>query len=146
MSEGAHTRAAGQGRVHIGVEPMLLALAMEFALKAWFVWDYDRHDPIRTHNLVELFDQLPSSSQERLSSVFQNRVVPVSPTARFMEYGIRDILEHHKNVFVEWRYLHEDRDQGISFDFSTFIATLELVLDEFGKRYETKKVEPRRRL
>ena len=25
---------------HAGVEPMLLALSMEFALKAWFVWDH----------------------------------------------------------------------------------------------------------
>ena len=31
---------------HVGVEPMLLALSMELALKAWFVFDYD--DPNRS--------------------------------------------------------------------------------------------------
>lgn len=142
MGEGAHTTKLGQERVHIGVEPMLLALAMEFALKAWFVWDHDRHDPIKTHNLAKLFDALPPSSQESLNIEFKKRVAPFVPLAGWMDYNIRDILDHHANAFVEWRYLHEDRDGGISFDFTTFIATLQLVLDEFGKRYETKEIKP----
>lgn len=129
-------------RVHIGVEPMLLALAMEFALKAWFVWDHDRHDPIRTHNLTTLFDALPDTSKERLDGAFRGKVAPYHPWGMWIEYGIRDILDHHANAFVDWRYLHEERDRGLSFDFTTFVATLELVLDEFGKRYETKEISP----
>ncbi len=144
MSDGSNSGELGQGRVHIGVEPMLLALAMEFALKAWFVWDHDRHDPIKTHNLTKLFDALPSSSKERLVIEFEKKVAPLHPWGGWMDYSIRDILDHHANAFVEWRYLHEYRDGGLSFDFTTFIATLQLVLDEFGKRYETMETRPSR--
>ena len=59
-----------------------------------------------------------------------------------MDYDIRDILMHHANAFVEWRYIHEPRESGLSFESTTFIATLELVLDEFGKRYETREIRP----
>lgn len=144
ISDGDHSTGLGPERVHIGVEPMLLALAMEFALKAWFVWDHDRHDPIKTHNLTKLFDALPPSSQERLNTAFKERVAPSHPWAGRMEYSIRDILDHHADAFVKWRYLHEDRDRGLSFDFTTFIATLQLVLDEFGKRYETREIKASR--
>jgi hypothetical protein len=47
---------------HIGVEPMLLALAMELALKAWFVFDYDDPKPPKTHDLMTLFERLTSES------------------------------------------------------------------------------------
>ena len=144
MSEGFHSQELGSERGHIGVEPMLLALAMEFALKAWFVWDHDRHDPIKTHNLSKLFDALPSASQERLNVEFKKTVAPLNPWVEWNECSIRDILEHHANAFVEWRYFHEDRERGLSFNITTFIATLQLVLDEFGKRYETTEIRPSR--
>jgi hypothetical protein len=146
MEDGTRPDITLNDRRHIGVEPMLLALAMEFALKAWFVWDYDRHDPIRSHNLTKLFDALPEPSQERLDSAFKRKVAPYHLWNSFMEYSIRDILDHHANAFVDWRYLHEKRGEVLSFDFTTFIATLELVLDEFGKRYETREISPQRSL
>ncbi|SDW79939.1 hypothetical protein SAMN05444358_1011791 [Ruegeria halocynthiae] len=133
-------------RSHVGIEPMLLALAMEFALKAWFVWDHDRHDPIRIHNLAKLFDALSISSKDRLNDAFKEKVAPIHPWSGWMEYTIEDVLAHHANAFVEWRYLHEKRDMGLNFDFTTFVATLELVLDEFGKRYETREIRPQRPL
>lgn len=147
-SIGENPHATGNRRepVHIGVEPMLLALAMEFALKAWFVWDHDRHNPIRTHNLAKLFDALPASSRERLDIAFKRKVAPNLSWYPSMAYSIRDVLDHHANAFVEWRYLHEDRDGGLNFDFTTFVSTLEIVLDEFGKRYETREVRPQRTL
>ena len=30
---------------HVGVEPKILALSMELALKAWFVFDFDKPKP-----------------------------------------------------------------------------------------------------
>ncbi len=146
MEDSSQSGGPLSERVHVGVEPMLLALAMEFALKAWFVWDHDRHDPVRTHNLAKLFDALPTSSKERLDAAFKEKVGPLHPWSGWMDYGIRDILDHHANAFVEWRYLHERRDRGLSFDFTTFVATLELILDEFGKRYETREISPQRSL
>jgi hypothetical protein len=58
-----------------------------------------------------------------------------------MEYSLTDILSHHANAFVEWRYLHE-RKGTPGFDQSTFIATLEMILVEFRTRYRTEKCEP----
>ncbi len=40
-----------------GVEPMLLALSMELALKAWFVFDFDDPKTPRTHDLVKVVRQ-----------------------------------------------------------------------------------------
>jgi hypothetical protein len=57
-------------RSHMGVEPMLLALAMEFALKAWFVFDYDDPKVKKTHNLLKLFKALLPESQQRLEIEF----------------------------------------------------------------------------
>ncbi len=59
-----------------------------------------------------------------------------------MEFSIRDILNQHANALVEWRCIHEDRDSGISFDFLSLIATIELVLDEFGKRFKKMETRP----
>ena len=54
----------------IGVEPMLLALAMELALKAWFVFDFDDPKHSKSHDLYKLFGQLKSDSQEKLDREF----------------------------------------------------------------------------
>lgn len=127
---------------HFGVEPMLLALAMEFALKAWFVWDYDQHEPIKTHDLSKLFRALAPASQTKLKTEFRIGVAPFHSGFGDMHYEISDILEHHANAFVEWRYLHELQKGTLAFNTSIFTATLELVLDEFGKRYVSRRNSP----
>lgn len=125
-------------RSHIGVEPMLLALSMEFALKAWFVFDYDDPKVKKTHNLRKLFDALLPESQERLEVKFQESVATYHSAGWFMEYSLTDILDHHSNAFVEWRYIHE-RKGTIGFNQSTFIATLEMIIAEFRTRYRTER-------
>ena len=124
-------------REHIGVEPMLLALAMELALKAWFVFDYDDPEVIRSHDLARLFDGLKTESQKKLNEEFKRSVVPYHPNGFYIDYGIRNILYQHKDAFTDWRYLHEAK-KTMSFDQSAFEATLEMVLREFGKRYRTE--------
>ncbi len=143
MDEDPFSPKDGDHRVHIGVEPMLLALSMEFALKAWFSWDHDRHEPIRTHNLKKLFDALSEASKERLDREFRRTVAPKHPIMFCTDYSIVDVLDHHANAFVEWRYMHEKRKGGMSFNFSTFVATLELILNEFGKLYVTRSITPK---
>lgn len=120
---------------HIGVEPMLLALSMELALKAWFVFDYDDPKFSRTHNLVKLFDSLLPGSQERLGAEFRTSVAPYYPSI-LIDYGIRDLLYQHQDAFIDWRYHHEIRKKkALSFEQAAFEATLEMVLREFEKRY-----------
>lgn len=128
-------------REHIGVEPMLLALSMELALKAWFVFDHDDPKVIKSHNLVKLFDGLKPESQEKLDAEFKRVVVPNHPSWFIIDYGIRDILSQHQDAFIDWRYLHEAK-KTMMFDQSAFEATLEMVLQEFGKRYRVVPITP----
>jgi hypothetical protein len=123
---------------HIGVEPMLLALSMELALKAWFVFDYDNPKVAKSHDLMKLFESLKPESQATLNAEFQRSVVPFHPDGFYIDYNISHILYQHKDAFVDWRYLHEP-NKTMSFDQSAFEATLEMVLSEFEKRY---RIEP----
>lgn len=122
-------------REHIGVEPMLLALSMELALKAWFAFDHDTPDVIKSHNLVKLFDGLKDESQKKLEASFEKSVAPKHPSFFYVDYSIRDILYQHQDAFTDWRYLHESK-KTMMFDQSAFEATLEMVLQEFRRRYK----------
>ncbi|UDL89043.1 hypothetical protein LGH82_28795 [Mesorhizobium sp. PAMC28654] len=128
-------------REHVGVEPMLLALSMELALKAWFVFDHD--DPIvaKSHNLMKLFDRLKPESQDKLAAEFKRSVVPYHPDFFYVDYSIQDILYQNQDAFIDWRYLHEAK-KSMRFDQSAFEATLEMVLREFEKRYRIERVKP----
>ena len=126
---------------HIGVEPMLLALSMELALKAWFVFDYDDPKVAKLHDLEKLYKKLLPASQEALEKEFKRSIAPYYPNWLYPEYGIENILYQHKDAFVDWRYLHERK--STRFEIGAFEATLEMVLQEFEKRY---KIEPVMRL
>ncbi len=126
---------------HIGVEPMLLALSMELALKAWYVFDYDKTMKRKHHDLAEIFDSLTEESQHKLDSAFKASVAPLHPNILYVDYGIRNVLFQHKDAFVRWRYLHE-RGEPMSFEQSVFEATLEMVLVEFEKRYRNVRLQP----
>jgi hypothetical protein len=121
---------------HIGVEPMLLALSMELALKAWFVFDYDDPEFSKTHNLAKLFDALLPESREKLDAEFKRSIAPNYPSFFIIDYGIRDLLYQHQDAFTDWRYHHEMRKKKtMRFEQGAFEATLEMVLREFEKRY-----------
>ncbi len=126
---------------HVGVEPMLLALSMELALKAWFVFDHDDPDFIRSHNLMKLFDGLKPESQQKLDVEYKSSVAPHHPSDFYIDHGIRDILDQHQDAFTDWRYLHE-AEKSMMFDQSAFEATLEMVLQEFKKRYRVVHRSP----
>jgi hypothetical protein len=136
---GPHTDLSESN--HIGVEPMLLALSMELALKAWFVFDYDDPKIRKSHDLIKLFNRLKPESQEKLDAEFKRSVAPYHPNIFYADYSIRHILYQHKDAFVDWRYLHEP-NKTIRFDQSAFEATLEMVLREFEKRYYIEPVKP----
>jgi hypothetical protein len=58
-------------REHVGVEPMLLALSMELVLEAWFVFDHDNPNILKSHDLTKLFDALFPESKQRLDEEFK---------------------------------------------------------------------------
>lgn len=125
---------------HVGVEPMLLALSMELALKAWFVFDYDDPNAVKSHNLIKLFDRLKPESRSKLDAEFKKVVAPQYPNFLHIDYGIRHILCQHQDAFIDWRYLHEAK-KSMMFDQSAFEATVEMVLGEFRKRYRVEPVK-----
>lgn len=126
----------------IGVEPMLLALSMELALKAWFVIDFDDPKHSKSHDLAKLFDALKPESKEKLDAEFKRVVAPHHPNILYVDYGIRHVLFQHKDAFTDWRYIHEPK--STMFDYGAFNATLEMVLDEFETRYRTEPMSPLR--
>ncbi len=100
--------ASGRSHAHA----VLLALAVEIALKAWQCRERKGGDPDHSHCLVKLFDRLSEDAQERL----QTRM-PEHPWPRGAEHarlsgnpfggGIRVVLEAHRNTFEAWRYSYE---------------------------------------
>lgn len=126
----------------MGVEPMLLGLAMALALKAWFVFDFDDPKHSKSHDLSKLFRHLKSESQEKLDQEFKRSIAPYHPNIFHVDYGIQHILYQHKDAFVDWRYIHEPK--STTFEHGTFEATLEMVLSEFDKRHLTVPVIPLR--
>jgi hypothetical protein len=135
------THAEDSQSEHVGVEPMLLALSMELALKAWFAFDYDEPKVLRSHNLIKLFYALELESQEKLDAAFRRSVAPFHPSGSFIDYSILDVLYQHQDAFTDWRYLHEAKNSML-FDQGAFEATLEMVISEFEKRYRVERVTP----
>lgn len=125
-------------RAHMGIDPMLLGLSMELALKAWYVFDHNKTEGMRVHHLPDLFAKLKTESQEKLDSEFKHSVAPRHPNILHINYGIRNVFEQHKNAFVNWRYIYESKN--MNFEQSVFTATLEMMLREFKTRYRTEKV------
>lgn len=120
--------------VHMGIDPMLLGLSMELALKAWYAFDHD--ELTRGHKLTNLYDKLKLESKEKLDTEFRRSVAPHHPSFFHIDYGIDNVLFQHEDAFVEWRYMHDKRKkQTIRFEQVVFIATLKMVLAEFRKRY-----------
>ena len=110
--------------------PVLLALAMELALKAWWAKEnMDREVP-KIHDLLKLFDRLNEDTQTRLESAYPE--IP-SPLRGFQPIrpGLRSMLESHRTAFIDWRYLHELRTAR--FQDGQFGEALSSVIAEFDR-------------
>lgn len=127
-------------KAHIGIDPLLLGLAMELALKAWYVFDYDKG--IRGHKLSKLFSELKPESQKWLDTEFRQSVAPAHPNFFHQDYGIDKVLFQHEDAFIDWRYIHDRKKTAISFEQSVFVATLTMIIAEFRKRYHTVQYPP----
>ncbi|SNR34210.1 hypothetical protein [Puniceibacterium sediminis] len=120
----------------IGIDPMLLALAMELALKAWITLDQGSKI-IREHNLSKLFDMLQPEQQEKIESDFRI-ACPWYNQSYLNPLGkdVASILDHHADAFVKWRYMHE-MTHG-SFSSSDMENVIESVLRLFRARYTSQ--------
>lgn len=118
---------------HFLAKPMIMAFAMELALKAWFILDGENQSIPRYHNLAKLFDNLKEETRDVLESAFPEIPHPVHPSFGPIRPGLRSILDSHKMMFVDWRYLHEQEN---TFEFQTglFNEALATVIRQYESR------------
>ena len=127
-------------RAQMSIEPMLLALSMELALKAWIVYDGTKKDAPYAHDLWKLFSNTSAATQERLKKRYEMEIAPVHPNIFFSDYGLEHVLKNARNAFVQWRYSYElDRAR---FDHGLFTETVEMILSEFESRIVVEKQPP----
>ncbi len=92
--------------------PILLALGIEIALKAWICRGLKGGRP-KGHDLLCLFERLDHKTQNLLEEAWQlrepqrTRFMSATTHRGTMSVELGEVLEVHRRVFVNWRYLYE---------------------------------------
>jgi hypothetical protein len=124
----------------MAISPMLLALSMELALKAWIIFDGTKKDVPKEHDLSKLFSYISLATQDCLKARYDREIAPRHPSFFYLDNGLERTLENARLAFVQWRYVHE-LERG-RFDVSAFIETIEMILSEFEGRIVVVKHTP----
>ena len=114
--------------------PILMALATEIALKALQCQERKR-SPMRTHDLLKLFEGLSEDTQTRLEERLPSRLDPVSLRLGVQDFfpvgaGMRKVLEFHRYSFMHWRYKYEV--PGGSFYPSALDEALTVIINTYA--------------
>ena len=115
--------------------PILMALATEIALKALQCQER-KGSPMKTHDLLKLFEGLSENTRTRLEEGLPSRLDPVSLLLGVQEpcppgAGMRKVLEFHRHSFEHWRYKHE-RARGL-FYLSYLDEALTVIIDTYDQ-------------
>ncbi len=89
--------------------PILLSLAVEIALKALLCQE-QKKEPPHTHDLLDLFQQLKSGTQESLQAHMPGwTMYPVGfpEGAPYPHESLPELLWTHRDAHTHWRYIHE---------------------------------------
>jgi HEPN domain-containing protein len=124
----------------MAIEPMLLALSTELALKAWIVREGGQQGIPRTHDLSKLFGLLSEATRRRLSERFNDEVLPHYRSWFAIDEDLEYSLASISNAFVEWRYLHEQ--ESASFEAGKVEQIVELILSEFESTIYLRRLVP----
>ena len=130
-----------QFRAKMSIEPMLLALSMEYILKAWICWDNRRSGKIVGHDLYKLFMMISAERREILNHKFRTTIDCRNQFIFVGNPSIENALYGSRNAFIDWRYLHETT-QATSFSSSEFEQTIEMLISEFVSRFSIRKLNP----
>ena len=105
--------------------PVLLALAIELALKALQWSERDGRQPDHTHDLLVLFKGLKKDTRERIEANMPEvpGILPELPRRP----GIRTALSRARNVFIDWRYPYEH--PGLIVETAELKTALKAILD-----------------
>lgn len=77
-----------------------LAIAIELLFKTIYVLE-KRSASVREHKYQVLFDYLSDTSKEEIKNNFSSQYNG--------EYGFDYLLNYYSNLFIEWRYVYEDK-------------------------------------
>ena len=135
----AHLRQADDGSLPTalacsGAGPILLAHALEIALKALQCRDREGLPPDRGHDLCKLFDALAKPAQERLLQAMPDADWPLTGMDVPNHRGIRSVLRHARKAGEEWRYQHEHRT--LVMETGELLRALDAVLAVSGFNFE----------
>ena len=109
--------------------PVLMALAMEIALKAWQCRERNA-EPDKSHDLLKLFESLEEKTKARLQARSLDYLHPtLGPKFPPNCAGLEWMLSSHRKNFEHWRYPYEARGPG-TFDTGQFKVTLAVVVIE----------------
>ena len=120
---------------------MLLAFAMERALKAWHLRTTGKAAK-RTHRLLALYEALPEEVRECLDETAGTVLRPPHPPYLSKTGSGRsrlaEVLEAHDTAFQDWRYPEEvladrKRPNGLFFETGEHEAALDAVLEAFDR-------------
>ena len=115
--------------------PMLLAFAMERALKAWHLGTTGEAAK-RTHRLLELYKDLPEEVRGFLDEAAETVLRPYPSKTVSGRSRLAEVLEAHDTAFHDWRYPEEvladrQRPNGLFFETGEHEASLDAVLRAF---------------
>lgn len=117
-----------------GAGPILLAHALEIALKALQCRDREGLPPDRGHDLCKLFDALAKPTQERLLQAMPDAEWPLTGMDVPNHRGIRSALRHARKAGEEWRYRHEHR--ALMMETGELLRALEAIIRVSGFNVE----------
>ena len=117
------------GKVIAG--PILLALATEIALKALQCRERGGA-PDRTHDLLDLFDELTKPTQSWLDANYPRNPI-LFDDSQFppVVAGMRETLKQHRSAFLNWQYVHETSRANF------YNTVIDQALTTILKRYTT---------
>ena len=127
--------------------PVLLAFAMELALKA-LLYRGGHTKLEKTHSLGCLYKKLSKELRDRIEEktplpypreLVEALRLDVSPHSM----PVSKLLEYHKDAFVEWRYLYEKQNKGIrrgrSFHRGELDRVLNSIISVYDENYDSRQ-------
>ena len=108
---------------------ILLPLTAELALKGLKQKETTTDGLTKTHDLMDLFQHVSSDAQSRVNESFQ-RYLSQDDETNDKKLDIWQFLEEHRDDFVEWRYLEDDKVASLIPAYKEFQYAISAILDE----------------
>ena len=108
---------------------ILLPLMTELALKGLKQKETTSDGFTKKHDLLKLFQDVSSDAQSRVNERYQ-RYLSEDDETKDKNHDIRRFLEDHKDDFVEWRYLEDDKVGSLLPAYKEFQYAICAILDE----------------